>query len=311
MQRLLQLKHPAWGRRVALVEEDNLCLLTGEHSVYQIARKALADGKSLPELLADTRSGERLEYDPIYQGQSEWKLLPAFDHPSEPARCLVTGAGLTHKGAAEKRRLSGEQDADADEQPEWFYKGCGAILRAHGEPLVVPHFSLGGGEEAEVAGIYIIDNDGLPRRLGLALGNEFSDHKGAAKNSRWLAHSKLRPCALGPELIVDADFTDAPGSVRIDRGSETIWVKPFATGEKNMAHTVAELEHHHFKYETHRRPGDAHIHFFGADVISFADGIELEDGDVVEIRLAGFGRALRNPIEIDDKPALPVTVQPL
>ena len=333
MQRLVQLRHPTGGRRVALVEENNLCLVTGESSIYQLGRKALADGKSLAEILAEARSSERLEYDPVYSGQSDWKLLPSFDHPAEPSRCLVTGTGLTHKASAENRQsmhgsqtqpltdsmrmyqsgLEGGRPAagQVGAQPEWFYKGCGTILRAHGEPLVVPSFGLDGGEEAEVAGVYMIDHSGGPRRVGLTLANEFSDHKWEAKNYLWLAHSKLRTCALGPELIVDADFSDAPGSVRIERNGGTIWIKPFATGEKNMSHTLANLEHHHFKYEAHRRPGDAHIHFFGADVFSFGDGIELADGDVMEISLTGFGRALRNPIRIEHEPQTHIEVPPL
>jgi hypothetical protein len=196
-------------------------------------------------------------------------------------------------------------------QPEWFYKGCGNILRAHGEALDVPSFALDGGEEAEAAGIYMIDGAGNPRRIGLALANEFSDHKLEAKNYLCLAHSKLRTCALGPELIVDADFSDARGTVRIERAGKIVWSKPFATGEKNMSHSLANLEHHHFKYAQHRRPGDAHVHFLGADAFSFGEGIELLHGDVMEIELAGFGRPLRNPIRIDRSPPQFVPVQPL
>ena len=88
---------------------------------------------------------------------------------------------------------------------------------------------------------------------------------------------------MGPELIVDSEFGDARGTVKIERGGKTVWSKPFKTGEKNMSHTVANLEHHHFKYPTHRRPGDSHIYFFGADAFSFGDGMELQDGDVMEI----------------------------
>ena len=66
-----------------------------------------------------------------------------------------------------------------------------------------------------------------------------------------------------------------------------------------MCHTVANLEHHHFKYPGHRHPGDAHIHFFGADAFSFGDGVRMKNGDMMEIELAGFGRALRNPIRIE------------
>jgi len=145
----------------------------------------------------------------------------------------------------------------------------------------------------------------------LVLGNEFSDHKLEEQNYLYLAHSKLRTCSLGPELIVDGNFGDARGVARIERGGKIVWSKPFATGEKNMSHTLANLEHHHFKYATHRQPGDAHVYFFGADAFSFGDGVELIDGDVMAIELEGFGRALRNPIRIDrSKPHL-MKVEPL
>jgi hypothetical protein len=319
--RLVQLKHPAEGRRVAVAEDDRLRVLAGVDSVYRLAQTALANRQALAQAISTGQSDAVLDYDPVYRGESEWRLLPAFDHPDERARCLVTGTGLTHKASAENRQamhadkaapvtdslrmyrwgLEGGRPAPGQlgVQPEWFYKGCGTILRAHGEPLEVPPFGLDGGEEAEVAGAYLIDEAGAPRRVGLVLANEFSDHKLEEKNYLYLAHSKLRTCAIGPELIVDAHFSDARGTVRIERGGRTLWSKPFATGEKNMSHTLANLEHHHFKYAGHRRPGDAHIHFFGADAFSFGEGIELADGDVMEMELRGFGRALRNPIQID------------
>ena len=54
--------------------------------------------------------------------------------------------------------------------PEWFYKGGGGILRAPNEPLDVPPYAEDGGEEAEIAGVYIIDRDGRPLRIGMAYG---------------------------------------------------------------------------------------------------------------------------------------------
>jgi hypothetical protein len=210
-------------------------------------------------------------------------------------------------GVAGGRPLPGRIGA----QPEWFYKGNAAILRAHGQPLEVPAFALDGGEEAEVAGVYWIDPGGHPRRVGLALANEFSDHVLEAQNYLYLAHSKLRTCALGPELVVNAEFDDARGQVRLWRKAKEIWSKPFATGEHNMSHTLANLEHHHFKYAAHCRPRDVHIHFFGADVFSFGEGIKLGDGDVMELQLAGFGRPLRNPIRIDRSEPRCVSVAPL
>lgn len=332
MIRLVQLKHPTHGRRIALVNEPKLSFLRGGDSVYRLVELALLKQRQLEEVARDCAAAETLDYDAVYSGKSDWRLLPSFDHPDEPTRCLVTGTGLTHKKSADNRQamhgagapvsdsmkmyqwgLEGGRPAPGEigVSPEWFYKGCGTILRAHGEPLEVPAFAEDGGDEAEVAGVYVVDSSGMPRRVGLTLANEFSDHVLEQKNYLYLAHSKLRTCAIGPELMVGGDFNDARGTVKILRGGKALWSKAFATGEQNMSHTVANLEHHHFKYPAHRRPGDAHVYFFGADAFSFGDKVKLEDGDVMEIELAGFGRALRNPVEIDRSTPKLVAVSPL
>lgn len=195
--------------------------------------------------------------------------------------------------------------------PEWFYKGVGTILRAHNQPLSVPSHGLDGGEEAEVVGIYIIGQDGMPYRIGLAQGNEFSDHVMESKNYLYLAPSKLRDCSIGPELVVDPMFDDVPGESTVERDGKIIWQATQATGEQRMCHSVANLEHHHFKHAEHRRPGDVHIHFFGADMFSFKDRLRLEDGDVMSISFKGFGRPLWNPIRIDSSHESLVVVKPL
>src|SRR5258705_2411254 len=58
--------------------------------------------------------------------------------------------------------------------PEWFYKGDGSTLRAPFAPLTIPGHAEDGGEEAEVAAIYIIGDDGTPHRIGTCTGNELS-----------------------------------------------------------------------------------------------------------------------------------------
>jgi hypothetical protein len=180
--------------------------------------------------------------------------------------------------------------------PEWFYKGCGTVLRAHNERLMVPEYAKDGGDEAEVAGIYLIDAEGKPRRIGFTVGNEFSDHVVERENYLYLAASKLRTCAIGPELRIDGSFELVPGEVSIQRDEQLLWSRNIQTGEMAMCHSLSNIEHHHFKFEFHRRPGDLHIHFFGADAFSFGDGVRLQDGDVMEMRFEGFGRALRNPM---------------
>jgi hypothetical protein len=329
--RLVQLRN-AQQRRVAMVDEPKLRLLATVDSIYALANHAIAAGKKVSELANERVTDESLDYDTVYQGRAEWQILPAIDHP-EPARCLVSGTGLTHLGSARDRQaMHAKANPEAENltdsmkmfrwgldggrpaagcigtPPEWFYKGTGAVLRAHGEPLDVPPYAEDGGEEAEVAGIYLIDPEGQPRRIGMATGNEFSDHCFEKKNYLNLAGSKLRNCAVGPELVIDPEFSSVSGEVTIHHQGRIVWSKQIRTGEAEMCHSLQNIEHHHFKFEQHRRPGDVHVHFFGADCLSFGDGVRLADEDVMEISFAGFGRALRNTVRIHKETAALVSV---
>ena len=106
----------------------------------------------------------------------------------------------------------------------------------------------------------------------------------------------LRRAALGPELLIDAAPTDIRGTSRILRDGKVLWEKPFLTGEDNMSHSLANLEHHHFKYDLFRRAGDIHVHFFGTATLSFSDAVRTQVGDVFEIEAAPFTLPCRNPL---------------
>ena len=319
MIRLVQIKKGNI-RRIALVEEPKLRLLDGCSSIYDLSQLALTSGMKLSEVAQQRVRHEAIDYDPVYDGKSEWHLLPAIDHPQESARCLISGTGLTHLGSARGRQsmhaTATEDLTDSMKMfrwgveggrppagkigtpPEWFYKGTGCSLRAHGEQLDIPAHAEDGGEEAEVAGIYLIAPDGKPYRIGLATGNEFSDHQFEKKNYLNLAASKLRTCALGPELVVDPQFQSVPVAVTIERDGKTHWSKTFSTGETEMCHSLQNIEHHHFKFDAHRRPGDVHVHFFGTDALSFSDQVRLQNGDVMQVAVEGYGRPLRNPVRL-------------
>ena len=327
---LVQIQNGS-ARRVAVVEEPHLRLIAGVKSIYELAQVAESKGAPLSKLIRESVTDEKLDYDAIHRGKIGWRLLTPIDHPEEPARCLVSGTGLTHLGSAKNRQaMHSASEAEMNDSmkmfkwgaeggkpapgkigiaPEWFYKGCGTILRAHGEPLDWPAYAEDGGEEAEIAGVYIIAADGQPRRIGMAIGNEYSDHKFERKNYLNLAGSKIRTCALGPELVMDPEFQSVPGKVTIERGDRALWSKEIATGENEMCHSLRNIEQHHFKFETHRRPGDVHVHYFGAHSLSFGDGVQLADGDVMEISFAGFGRALRNPLRVASGQAPLITVR--
>jgi hypothetical protein len=329
--RLVQLAGNG-GRRVGVVQDDAIRLLSSHHSIHGVAWAALSEGIRITELAQEDAQGDVLDYDEVYAGASPWRILPAVDHPEEPARCLVSGTGLSHIRSAANRQAmhaAAQQVTDSMRMyewgleggrpepgrpgvsPEWFYKGNGLTLRAHNEPLDVPAFAEDGGEEPEIAGVYIIDAAGHPRSIGMAAGNEFSDHAFEKKNYLYLASSKLRTCAIGPELVVDAQFERVPGEVVIERDGQVLWNKAIQTGQAVMCHSLANMEHHHFKFEGHRRPGDIHVHFFGADAFSFGEGIKLQDGDWMQVQFDGFGRPLRNVVRVSRDTDALVAIHPV
>ena len=321
------------ARHVGVVTSD------GDHAhplvkvatVYELAMAALAMDETLEGLARQLAGKEMIDYAALLK---DGKVLAPLDHP-EPARLHVTGTGLTHTGSASARdkmhalaKASGAPESESMKMfrmgveggkpkpgaigvpPEWFYKGNGTCVVAPGGALTIPGFGITGGEEPEVVGLYIIDGEGAPRRIGFCLGNEFSDHTIEAQNYLYLAHSKLRPCSMGPELLTGALPQDIKGRSRVLRSGAVIFEDHALLGEANMSHSIANLEHHHFKYSNFRRPGDLHAHYFGAAVLSFSAGVKTQAGDEFVIEAMEFGKPLRNTLAAANGDAI-VVVKPL
>ena len=283
-------------------------------SLYDLARECIARGQTLRDRIAQLGMDGAVDLDALY---AAGRLLPPVTHP-DPAHLHLTGTGLTHLSSAatraemHKKAAGDETDSmkmfrmgveggkpagdAAGVQPEWFYKGNGTTLAAPGAPLAAPEFGEDGGEEPEIAGLYLIGDDGTPHRLGWALANEFSDHVMERRNYLYLAHSKLRPAAVGPEMLVGPLPDHVEGTSRIRRDGKVVFEQPFLSGEANMSHSLSNLEHHHFKYPLFRQPGDVHVHMFGTATLSFAHGLTTQDGDEFEINAPAFGLPLRNPL---------------
>ena len=315
--RLVQILSADGERCVAAVNEGGPAWrVKGSSTVLALAQAAIDAKSTLRNLVDAAGRAETIDLDAALRQGS---VLAPVDH-ADSARVFLTGTGLTHLGSADARDKmhAKAHSADASDsmkmfrmgleggkraagevgvQPEWFYKGDGRSIVAPEKPLPSPQFALDGGEEPELAGIYLIAADGTPCRLGFTLANEFSDHVMERMNYLYLAHSKLRHAALGPELLLGELPADIRGTARITRAGRAIWQKPFLTGEANMSHHVRNLEHHHFKYSLFRRPGDLHVHFFGTATLSFADKVKAQDGDVFEIEAPPFSLPLRNPLK--------------
>ncbi|NGM46292.1 GguC protein [Rhodobacter sp. SGA-6-6] len=311
-----QVLRPEGGLSVVVREGSEAAVVRGAASVLALAQEAIASGRGLKAVVAAHGLGEAVD---LARLAAEGRLALPVTHP-DPAHMHLTGTGLTHLGSAAARDamhagaaveeattdsmrmfrmgLEGGRPAPGEVgvQPEWFWKGNGHAAVAPGQPLTAPGFAGDGGEEPEVAGIYLIGPSGQPFRIGWALANEFSDHVVERGNYLWLAHSKLRQASFGPEILVGDLPADLRGTSRIRRGGRVIWERPFLSGEANMSHSLANLEHHHFKYDLFRQPGDLHVHFFGTATLSFAEGVKAQAGDVFEIEAAPFGLPLRNPL---------------
>ena len=326
---LSQLTLTDGTRAVAARTDGAAHLVPGATSTRDLALAAIAVGRGLVAEVAARGQGDAVD---LAAALDLGRLLVPLDH-DDPAHLHLTGTGLTHLGSASTRdamhQTASENLTDSMKmfrmgleggkpdtgrigaQPEWFYKGNGHAAVAPGAPLTSPGFALDAGEEPEIAGLYLIAPDGRPFRLGFALANEFSDHVTERGNYLWLAHSKLRVASFGPELRVGDLPADLRGTSRLLREGAVIWEKPFLSGEANMSHSLANLEHHHFKYDLFRQPGDVHVHFFGTATLSFADGVTTRDGDSFQIECPDFGLPLVNPLTQRPADATPVAVAAL
>jgi hypothetical protein len=316
--RLVQLTGRDGARRVAASDDGKtLRVLTGVTRTYDLALDAARARSSLESAARAKIGTETLSYDDAI---NEKRLLPPLDHP-DAYRCLITGTGLSHLGSAAARdsmhaKLQKDESELTDSMkmfkwgmeggkpdvgkigtaPEWFYKGDGRCVVAPEKVLELPPYALDGGEEVEIVGLYLIGDQGEVLRVGFALGNEYADHVMERQNYLYLAHSKLRQCSFGPELLIGALPESVTGRARLVRGGKEIWAEDWLSGEANMCHSIGNLEHHHFKYRDFRQAGDMHVHFFGAATGSFTKKIETKVGDVFEIHAPHFGRPLRNPL---------------
>ncbi|MDB5441509.1 MAG: hypothetical protein JWM33_3936, partial [Caulobacteraceae bacterium] len=191
--RLLQIEAEG-GRRVVAAQGGESRLVAGAGSVRDMAMAAIAAGQTLADRVAELGYDGMVDIEAAY---AQGRILSPIEH-ADPAHLILSGTGLTHLGSAEGRDqmhremlaaatqtdsmrmflegLEGGKPAagDVGQQPEWFYKGDGSQLVAPGGPITMPHFARDGGEEPELAGVYLIGPDGEPYRLGFCLGNEFS-----------------------------------------------------------------------------------------------------------------------------------------
>ena len=257
-------------RVVARIDADAR-LVNGADSVYALALEAARAGESLRTVLDRRGLGEAVDLAAAYE---EGRLNTPISHP-DPAHLHITGTGLTHLGSAATRdSMHKKLTADGAEnltdsmkmfrmglesgkpargevgvQPEWFYKGNGVFAVAPGKPLGLARFREG-------------------RRRGAGDRRHLCDRRRrhAVPGRLRAVQRVLRPRHRARQLSLPRP-QQAAGTRRSGRRSwsgrcpttsgerrastaagKVLWEKPFLSGEANMSHSIANLEHHHFKY---------------------------------------------------------------
>ena len=296
-------------------------LVNGADSVYALALEAARGRESLRTVLDRRGLGDSVDLAAAYE---EGRLNTPISHP-DPAHLHITGTGLTHLGSAATRdSMHKKLTADGAEnltdsmkmfrmglesgkpargevgvQPEWFYKGNGVFAVAPGKPLVSPDFAKDAGEEPEIAGIYVIGDDGTPFRVGFALSNEFSDHVTERVNYLYLAHSKLRNAAFGPEILVGPLPDDIRGTSRIHRAGKMSSGKSRSCRARRTCRTASPISS-----TTTSNTGCSGSRATCMSTCSGPRRCRLptasgpKPGDVFEIEAEAFGLPLRNPLAI-------------
>ncbi len=301
--------------------------LTGVSGIRALALEAIETQSTLPTLIGNHLTDQVID---LAAALEAGRVLCPIDHP-DPAHLIVGGSGLSHKSWVDlEPDHGGDESAWPDHfktlmwglrggkpatgewgaQPEWFYKGNGDVLVAPGSAVEHPFFGDGPGEEAELAGIYIIGPDKTPFRIGYTLGNEFSDEQMFFANVYHTAQSKKRHVSLGPEVLVGDLPDDIPARITLLRDNNVHWQADFRTGEANMLHSIANIEAHYFKHSQWYIPGDVHVLYYGNAVMSTAQGEVIEDGDVFRLDCDTFGLPLINAVRFG-KPFPVPTVTPL
>ena len=222
--RLIQLEDEDGQIRVGVVDDagQRVRLLDGVASTWELAVRAIDAGRSL-ESLAESIAGTAVARLPATArgragahaaASSRSGALPGLGNRSDApgqrggARCHASEAASAGRaGRAHRFHAHVPVGRRGRKSRSRCMRACSrsGSTRARAASSRIPaarwirrDFALDGGEEPELVGLYVIGPDGTPHRLGFALGNEFSDHVTERSNYLYLAHSKLRACAVGP-----------------------------------------------------------------------------------------------------------------
>ncbi|MER7620901.1 FAH family protein [Streptomyces sp. NPDC126503] len=214
------------------------------------------------------------------------RMLPPL-LPDHPGDALVSGFMMTHNVKV---------DAEVPDQPNWFVKGLGDVLKVPGEPLRVPGEAVAVCEEAEVVLVYTGDEHGVPRYTGYTFGNDVTDIGRFKRHPGHLSYAKLCDAGVAPWLHLGPPPRSVTGEVTVERDGSPVWKGPFTTGTDALHYDLPTMMSRLFAHEALHRPGRTHYVYIGADRGSFHAGFRTADGDRVTIDVADHGVRLSHTL---------------
>ena len=249
----------------------------------------LADALSMP--LDDLRS----RLDAVRRTAGDGVPLAAVALAAPIDRQEVWAAGVTYRRSRDARmEESTQRDAydrvyDAD-RPEIFLKATPNRVVGPSEAVAVRGDSTWDVPEPELA--LVLNHDG--ETVGYTVGNDVSSRSIEGENPLYLPQAKVYTAcaALGPVVALAWELTDVTGlAIRlvVRRGGEIAFQGETSTSQ--IHRPLADLVSYLFR---HNEFPTGAVLMTGTGIVPPAD-FTLEDGDDVEIAIAGIG-TLRNPV---------------
>jgi 2-dehydro-3-deoxy-D-arabinonate dehydratase len=280
-RRVARVRNSDGRVRDAIVDEDSLAIL-GTDDVL-----ALLDGGE-PGPVTERVAIEDSE---SLRPHGPWQLLAPLIAPETWA------AGVTYERSRDAR-VRESHVADVYDlvyeakRPELFFKdAAGRRTVAPGEPISIRTDAAWSVPEPELA--VVLGGAGQP--LAVTIGNDVSARDIEGANPLYLPQAKIYAgaCALGPALLVPADWT-VPFEIELrilGPGGETLFAGQTSTDR--MRRTLNELVE--FLVRDNPLPAGS-VLLTGTGVVP-PDDFTLAPGQTVEIAIAGIG-TLRNPVAL-------------
>jgi 2-dehydro-3-deoxy-D-arabinonate dehydratase len=274
------------GIRRVLVEGEAVACVVVDGRLHAI-------GSSLAALLGEglgtlhARVDEALERPPL---DGDVRVLPPVDQQE------VWASGVTYERSRQARVEEAVVKSVYDlvfeaERPEVFMKAPAYRVAAPGAPLRVRADSTWDVPEPELA--LVLTSAG--EIAGYLVADDVSSRSIEGENPLYLAQAKIFDDAIGlsDTIVLARDLGDAARSARISLRIERDGAVAFEgeTSTAQMRRSFEELAGYLFRELSH--PNGA-VLLTGTGLVP-PDELTLEDGDVVEIAIAGVG-TLRHPV---------------